>query len=76
MAESNAIVGSIAIVLYRLWVVLSTAYENLEKHVQLAMRQLKEIKDQKKKFDAEELISLESQITDLITDLVNFGESE
>ena len=30
---------------------MSTAYENLKKHLELAVRQLKEIKDQKKKFD-------------------------
>ena len=55
---------------------MSTAYENLKKHLELAVRQLKEIKDQKKKFDVEELIGLESQITDLITELVDAAEEE
>ena len=50
---------------------MSTAYENLKKHLELAVRQLKEIKDQNKKFDEEEFIELESQLTDLITELVN-----
>ena len=50
---------------------MSTAYENLKKHLQLAIRQLKETKETKKKFDEEELIELESQLTDLITELVN-----
>ena len=50
---------------------MSTAYENLKKHLKLAIRQLKEIKETKKKFDEEELIELESQLTDLITELVN-----
>ena len=53
---------------------MSTAYENLKKHrcryLEPALRQLKDIKDQKNKFDVEELIGLESQITDLITELV------
>ena len=43
---------------------MSTAYENLKKHLELAIRQLKEIKETKKKFDVEELIGLESQLTD------------
>ncbi len=55
---------------------MSTAYENLKKHLELAIRQLKEVKQEEKKFDEEELIELESQLTDLITDLVNFHESE
>ena len=50
---------------------MSTAYENLKKHLELAVRQLKEIKDQNKNFDEEEFIELESQLTDLITELVN-----
>ena len=55
---------------------IATAYDNLKKHLELAIRQLKEVKDQKKKFDEEELIGLESQITDLITELVNATEEE
>ena len=47
--------------------VASTAYENLKKHLQLAIRQLKEIREQKKKYDQEELFDLEIQITDHIT---------
>ena len=42
---------------------MSNAYENLRKHLGLAIRQLKEIKDQKKKIDIEELCSLENQGT-------------
>ena len=55
---------------------IAIAYDNLKKHLELAIRQLKEVKDQKKKFDEEELIGLESQITDLITELVNATEEE
>ena len=55
---------------------MSTAYENLKKHLELAIRQLKEIKENKKKFDVEELISLESQLTDLITEVVDATESQ
>ena len=53
-----------------------TAYENLKKHLELAVRQLQQIKAEKKKFDAEELIGLESQITDLITQLVDAAKEE
>ncbi|KAI9789635.1 MAG: hypothetical protein M1835_001529 [Candelina submexicana] len=55
---------------------MSTAYENLKEHLQLAVRQLKQIKAEKKKFDVEELIGLESQVTDLITELVDAAEEE
>ena len=55
---------------------MSTAYENLKKHLELAIRQLKEIKETKKKFDVEELVGLESQLTDLITELVDATEEE
>ena len=54
--------------------VVSTAYENLEKHLQLAIRQLKEIREQKKKLDQEKLFDLEIQITDQITELFNATE--
>ena len=55
---------------------MSTAYNNLKKHLELAIRQLKEIKKTKKKFDVEELCSLESQVTDLITQLIDATEEE
>ena len=55
---------------------MATAYDNLKKHLELAIRQLKEIKDQKKKFHEAELRGLESQITHLITELVNATEEE
>ena len=55
---------------------MSTAYENLKKHLELAIRQLKEIKDQKKKFDQAELESLEGQLTDLITEVIDATENE
>ena len=42
---------------------MATAFENLKKHLELAIRQLKEIKQKKKKFDIDELVSLESQIS-------------
>ena len=54
--------------------IMSTAYENLKKHLELALRQLREIKVQKKQFDAEELLRLETQLTDLITKLVYVTE--
>ena len=52
---------------------MSIAYENLKKHMELAIRQSKEIKESKKKFDVEELCALESQVTDLdlITELID-----
>ena len=53
---------------------MSTAYENLKKHLELAVGQLKQIKAEKKKFDVEELIGLKSQISDLITELVDATE--
>ena len=34
---------------------MSTAYENLKQHLKSAIRQLKEIKKEKKEFDLEEL---------------------
>ena len=40
---------------------MGTAFENLKKHLELAIRQLKEIKHTKKKFDVEEFIGLESR---------------
>ena len=52
---------------------MSTAYENLKKHLELA-RQLKEIKETKKKVDVKELIGLESRLTDLITEPVDATE--
>ena len=52
----------------------STAYENLKKHLELAIRQLKEIKESKKKFDIEELLVLETRFTDLITELIDVTE--
>ena len=55
---------------------MSTAYENLKKHLELVVRQLQQIKAEKKKFDVDELIGLESQITDLITELIDATESE
>ena len=55
---------------------MSTAYENLKKHLELAIRQLEEIKETKKKFDLEELCSLESHVTDLITELIDATEEE
>ena len=53
---------------------MSTAYENLKKHLELAIRQLKEIKESKKKFDIEELLVLETRFTDLITELIDVTE--
>ena len=55
---------------------MSTAYENLKKRLQLAVRQLKEIKQEKKKFDVEEQCALEAQVTDLITELIDATEEE
>ena len=49
---------------------MSTAYENLKKHLELAIRQLKEIKETKKKFDVEELIGLESQLSSSLLSLL------
>ena len=40
---------------------MSSAFENLKTHLELVIWQLKETKDHKKKFDVEELCSLESQ---------------
>ena len=54
--------------------IMKTAYENLKKHLELALRQLREIKVQKKQFDAEELLRLETQLTDLITEPVYVTE--
>ena len=53
---------------------MSTAYQNLKKHLDLAIRQLKEIKQKSSPFDQEELFSLECQITDLITEISNNQE--
>ena len=53
---------------------MSTAHESLEKHLESALRQLGEIKVQKKQFDAEELLGLETQLIDLITELVYVTE--
>ena len=53
---------------------MSTAYENLKKHLELAISQFKEIKESKKKFDIEELLVLETQFTDLIAELIDVTE--
>ena len=53
---------------------MSFPHENLKKHLELAVRQLKEIKEYKKKVDPEELESLETKITYLITELVDSTE--
>ena len=50
---------------------MATAYENLRKHLQLAIRQLKEIKQSQKRFEVEEICSLENDLTDLITELLD-----
>ena len=55
---------------------MSTAYENLKKSLDKAIYYLKDIKETKKRFDVEELIGLESQLTDLITELVDATEEE
>ena len=55
---------------------MATAYENLKKHLEMALGQLKQIKVEKKKFDVKELIGLESQITNLITELNDAAEEE
>ena len=55
---------------------MSTAYENLKKRLQLEIPQLKDIKETKKRYDVEELCSLESQVTDLITELIDATEQE
>ena len=47
---------------------MGTAFENLKKHLELAIRQLKEVKHTKKKFDVEEFIGLEGQVTWLVTE--------
>ena len=54
---------------------MSTAYENLKKHLGLAVRQLEDIKTQKKNFDVE-LCALEAQVIDLITELIGATEEE
>ena len=54
---------------------MSTAYENLKKLMELAIRQLKEIKEYKKLFEQEAVESLESPITDLITELIDAAKS-
>ena len=74
MADLHTILGSITIMLIVslvafciiFYVIMSTAYENLKKLLELAIRQLKEIKENKKKFDEEELIGLEARLTDLV----------
>lgn len=48
---------------------MATAFENLKKHLELTIRQLKDIK-QNKNFDRDELESLEDEILDLITDVI------
>ena len=53
---------------------MSTADENLKKHLELAIRQSEEIKQQKKKFDQEELFRLEIEITNRITELIEGTE--
>ena len=53
---------------------MTTADENLKKHLELAIRQLEEIKQQKKKFDQEELFRLEIEITNRITELIEGTE--
>ena len=54
---------------------MSITYKNLKKHLELAIRQLKEIQ-QDKKFDVEELCALEAQVTDLITEPIDATEEE
>ena len=71
------IIFSLATLVLCVFSVLCNEYsENLQKHLELAIRQLKEIKETKKKFDVEELIVLESQYTDLITELIDATEEE
>ena len=48
---------------------MSTAYENLRKHLLLAIRQLQEIKSKDKPVDETELCNLCLEITDLVTDV-------
>ena len=55
---------------------MGTAFENLKKNLELAIRHLKETKHTKKNFDVLELIGLESQTTDLITERVTEAEAE
>ena len=50
-----------------------TAYENL-KHLELAIRQLKEILEKRKGFNEKELTDYENQISNLITDLLQQRE--
>ena len=50
---------------------MATAYENLRKQLQLGIRQLKEIKQSQKPFEVEEFCSLENDLTDLITVLLD-----
>ena len=50
---------------------MATAYENLKKSLEKAIFYLKSIKEAIQKFDEEELVELETKITDLITELVN-----
>ena len=48
---------------------MNTAYENFREHLEPAIRQLKEIKQSRKRLEVEDLYKLETQINDLITEL-------
>ncbi len=49
---------------------MATAYENLAKHLKLAMSQLEELKQTEKVIDEDELCELMQQISDLVIDLL------
>lgn len=53
---------------------MSTAYENLTKHLELAIRQLEELLDKENDFNEKELTDYENQISNLITDLLQQKE--
>ena len=55
---------------------MRTSFDNLKKSLEKAILYPKDIKEAKKKFDAEKLETLETKITDLITDIIDASEEE
>ena len=52
---------------------MATTYENLAKHLKLAIIQLEELKRTQKVIDEDELCELMQQISDLVIDLPGIG---
>ena len=55
---------------------MSSAYENLKRHLKLATRHLKQIRDSDKKVNLEELCGLEGPLIDLATGLIGATKQE